>query len=66
MSNDERSTSTGTVLGFAFIILGLLNLFASGMYHKTSFSTASKLPGALFIVIGISMIIINMIKKTRE
>jgi hypothetical protein len=36
------------------------------MYQKTSFSSASKLPGLLFIVIGVTMVIIKMIKKTRE
>ena len=66
MSNGERSTSTGTVVGFGFIILGLLNLFASGIYHRTSISTTSKLPGLLFITIGIAIFIIRMIKKTRE
>jgi hypothetical protein len=66
MSEGERSTSTGTVIGFGFILLGLLNIFASGMYQKTSFSSASKLPGLLFIVVGITMVVIKMIKKTRE
>jgi hypothetical protein len=66
MSEGERSTSTGTVIGFGFILLGLLNIFASGMYQKTSFSSASKLPGLLFIVVGVTMVVIKMIKKTRE
>jgi hypothetical protein len=66
MSEGEKSTSTGTVIGFGFILLGVLNLFASGMYQKTSFSSASKLPGLLFIAIGVTMVIIKMIKKTRE
>ena len=66
MSNDERSTSTGTVIGFGFILLGVLNIFASGMYQKTSFSSASKLPGLLFIAVGVTIVIVKMIKKTRE
>jgi hypothetical protein len=66
MENGERSTSTGTVIGFGFILLGILNVFASGMYQKTSFSSASKLPGLLLIIVGVTMVIIKMIKKTRE
>ena len=30
MNNGEKSISTGTVIGIGFIILGLLNLFATG------------------------------------
>jgi hypothetical protein len=66
MSNGERSTSAGTVIGFGFIILGILNLFASRLYHRTSISTTNRVPGFLFIAIGITILIIKAIKKTRE
>jgi len=43
-----------------------LNLFATLKYHKTSLNTASRIPGMLFIAVGITIIIIKTIKKTRE
>jgi hypothetical protein len=66
MSKGERSTSIGTIIGLGFIVLGFLNLFATLKYHKTSLNTASRIPGMLFIAVGITIIIIKTIKKTRE
>ncbi len=66
MSNDEKSTSTGTVIGFGFIILGLLNLFATSFYQRTALSHTGKLPGILFITVGVAIFIIRAIKRTRE
>jgi uncharacterized membrane protein HdeD (DUF308 family) len=66
MSRDERSISVGTVIGVGFIVLGILNLYASLNYHKTTINTPSRIPGILFIAVGITIIIIKTIKKTRE
>lgn len=66
MGNEERSISTGTVIALGFIVLGMLNLFASRFYHRTSISTTNRVPGFLFIIIGISILIIRAIKKNKE
>jgi hypothetical protein len=66
MENGERSTSTGTVIAIGFIVLGLLNLFATGFFKRTALSHTGKLPGLLFISIGVVILIIRAIKKNRE
>jgi uncharacterized membrane protein HdeD (DUF308 family) len=66
MNKGESSTSVGTVIGLGFIVLGILNLYASLHYHKTSLNTPSRIPGILFIAVGLTIVIIKMIKKTRE
>ena len=65
MDNNERKISLGTVISLGFILLGILNLFASGKYRRTTFSTASILPGMLFISIGVIILIIRANKKER-
>ena len=66
MDEGERSTSTGTVIAFGFIILGFLNLFATGFYHRTALSHTGRLPGLLFIAVGITIFIVRAIKKQRN
>jgi hypothetical protein len=66
MNNKERSTSMGTVIAFGFILLGVLNLFASRNYRRTTFSAAGIIPGILFISIGVTILIIRAIRKSRE
>jgi hypothetical protein len=66
MDNKERTTSMGTVIAVGFILLGILNLFASRHYRRTTFSAAGILPGILFISIGVTILIIRAIRKTRE
>jgi hypothetical protein len=66
MREKERSVSGGTVIGFGFIILGILNFIASQHYHKTSISSTSRLPGILFILIGLIIIILITIKKSGK
>jgi uncharacterized membrane protein HdeD (DUF308 family) len=63
--NNNRQTSLGTVIGFAFILLGILNIFASRFYHRTSINTPSKIPGILFILIGLTIIIVRALRKMR-
>jgi hypothetical protein len=65
MGNEERSVSTGTVVGFGFIVLGILNLFATFFYHRTSINTQSRLPGILFITVGVVIFIIRFIKNQK-
>jgi hypothetical protein len=66
MSNGEKTTSTGFVVAIGFIILGLLNLFATGFYRRTALSNTGKLPGFLFISVGVVILIIRAIKRSRE
>jgi len=65
MRNEERSVSTGTVVAFGFIILGILNLFATFFYHRTSINTQSRLPGILFITVGVVIFVIRFIKNQK-
>jgi uncharacterized membrane protein len=66
MNNKERSVSLGTVVALGFIVLGILNFFAARYYRRTSISTTSLIPGILFISIGVIILIIRAIRKTRE
>jgi hypothetical protein len=66
MENGEKSTSTGFVIGIGFIILGLLNLFATGFFKRTALSHTGKLPGLLFITIGAVILIVRAIRRNRE
>ncbi len=66
MSDREKSISLGTVIGLGFILLGILNFYGSMHYRKFSTSTHVRLPGILFIVVGITIIVIRSIKKLRE
>jgi hypothetical protein len=66
MSNKERSLSIATVLGSGFIILGMLNLLSGHIYLKTALNSTSKIPGIIFVLTGIVIIILKTIKKPRE
>ena len=66
MENGERSISTGTVVAVGFIVLGLLNLFATGFFKRTALSHTGKLPGLLFISIGAIILIVRVIRRNRE
>jgi hypothetical protein len=63
MNNKERPIGIGTVVALGFIVLGILNLFASHNYHRTSISTTSRLPGILFILVGVIILIIRTIRN---
>jgi len=65
MSNGENSISLGTVVGLGFILLGILNFYGS-LHGKISTGTHVRLPGILFITVGITIIVIRSIKKLRE
>jgi multisubunit Na+/H+ antiporter MnhG subunit len=60
------SLSIATVVGSGFIILGMLNLFATQFYHKTAISSTSKIPGIIFVLTGIVIIILKTVNKPRE
>jgi hypothetical protein len=66
MSNKDRSVSIGFIIGVGFVVLGMLNLFATEYYRKTAISSTSRIPGILFILTGIIIIIIRTIKKPGE
>jgi multisubunit Na+/H+ antiporter MnhG subunit len=66
MNRNERSVSIGTVIGIGFIVLGFLNLFAFQNYKRTHIHVTSRIPGILFILTGITIIIIRTIRKNRE
>lgn len=66
MSDNERSTSLGTVLAFGFIILGILNLFGALNYRKEAPISSNRLPAVLFIATGLIILIIKAIRKSRE
>jgi hypothetical protein len=66
MDNEERSTSIGTVIAIGFILLGVLNLFASRHYRRTTFSTGNIVPAIIFISVGLIILIVRAIQKTRE
>jgi hypothetical protein len=54
------------VIGFAFILLGILNIFNSAFYHRTSINTPSKLPGILFILIGLTILIVRALRNMKD
>ena len=58
--------SIATVIGSGFIILGMLNLFATQFYRKSAISSTSKIPGIIFVLTGIIIIILKTLKKPRE
>jgi|GEM_PF-553124 hypothetical protein len=64
--NNNKQTSLGTVIGFAFILLGILNIFNSAFYHRTSINTPSKLPGILFILIGLTILIVRALRNMKD
>jgi hypothetical protein len=66
MSKKDRSLSIAAVLGCGFIILGMLNLFSGQFYRKTAINSTSKLPGILFVLTGIIIIILKTVNKPRE
>jgi hypothetical protein len=66
MNKDERSIGTATVIALGFIVLGILNLFAVLSYHRTSIKTNSRIPGILFITVGLVIIIVKMIRRAKK
>ena len=66
MNNRERTTSMGTVIALGFIVLGILNLIGFSHFGKTRISTVSRIPGILFILTGVTIIIIKMIRKSKN
>jgi hypothetical protein len=65
MSNGERSISVGTVIGLVFILLGILYLYNSLHHHKIA-GSYSRIPGILFMTVGLVILIIKAVKKNRE
>ncbi len=45
MNNKERPIGIGTVVALGFIVLGILNLYASRHYHKTAITIVSWIAG---------------------
>jgi protein-S-isoprenylcysteine O-methyltransferase Ste14 len=64
--NDNKSISTGAVVALGFIVLGILNLFASLHYKKTSLNTTSRWPGIIFIATGIIILFVKMTRKRGD
>ncbi len=66
MNDKERSISLGTVVAFGFILLGILNLFGALHYKKASPISTTRTPAILFMLTGLIILIVKVIKKTRE
>jgi hypothetical protein len=66
MSDKERSVSLGTVVAFAFIILGIFNLFGGLHYKKASPISSTRTPAILFVVTGLIILIVKAVKKSNE
>jgi len=66
MNNRDRATSMGTVIALGFIVLGILNLIGFSHFNRTRISTVSRIPGILFILTGITIIIIKMTRKPKD
>ncbi len=65
--NDEQGTiSSGTVIAYVFIIIGILFLFAKQFYHRNGIHATSRLPGILFIVTGVVILVIRTLRKENE
>jgi hypothetical protein len=66
MNERNHSTSLGTVIAYGFILLGILNLVGAFHYKKPSPISSSRLPAILFISTGVIILIIKVIRKSRE
>jgi lipopolysaccharide export LptBFGC system permease protein LptF len=63
LKDNDRGISLGMVLAFGFIMLGILSLFGGLHYRKASPISATRLPGLLFILTGVIILVVRAIRK---
>lgn len=66
MNDKERTISLGTVVGVGFMVLGILNLVGTFHYHRSAINSTSRIPGILFILTGVIVLVVRAVKKKKE
>jgi hypothetical protein len=66
MDDEQGTTSNGTVIAYVFIILGILFLIARQFYHRNGIHSTTRLPGVLFMVTGVIILVVRILRKEKE